>query len=98
MSLRAHFAFTHRRLGDASFEEGLKPCEQPIISRGTTFCLKADIASCVKLAMRVDAHAVGRFGAYELHDLVVLDQHTVGVIVEISKEACKVCFALRGHL
>ena len=31
-----------------------------------------------------------RFGAYELHDLVVLDHHTVGVIVEIAKEACKV--------
>ena len=30
------------------------------------------------------------FGPYELHDLVVLDQSTVGVIVEISKEACKV--------
>lgn len=31
-----------------------------------------------------------RFGPYELHDLVVLDQATVGVIVEISKDACKV--------
>ena len=43
-------------------------------------------------------YAGGRFGAYELHDLVVLDQHTVGVIVEISKEACKVCSALRAFL
>jgi len=31
-----------------------------------------------------------RFGPYELHDLVVLDQATVGVIVEISKDSCKV--------
>ena len=48
------------------------------------FCTEADYK-------RMDT-PFGRFGAYELHDLVVLDQHTVGVIVEISKEACKVCF------
>ena len=40
--------------------------------------------------MKLTCTCDDRFGAYELHDLVVLDQHTVGVIVEISKEACKV--------
>jgi hypothetical protein len=31
-----------------------------------------------------------RFGEYELHDLVVLDEYTVGVVVEIAEDACKV--------
>ena len=35
-------------------------------------------------------HCTHRFGPYDLHDLVVLDQATVGVLVEISKDACKV--------
>ena len=39
-----------------------------------------------------------RFGAYDLHDLVVLDHHTVGVIVEIAKEACKVCYSCRRSI
>lgn len=39
---------------------------------------------------RVTLPLFHRFGPYELHDLVVLDQATVGVIVEISKDACKV--------
>lgn len=31
-----------------------------------------------------------RFGKYELHDLVVLDQQTTGVIVTVEKDSCKV--------
>ena len=31
-----------------------------------------------------------RLGAYELHDLVVLDQNVVGVIISIAKDSCKV--------
>lgn len=31
-----------------------------------------------------------RFGTYELHDLVVLDSNTVGVIISIAKDSCKV--------
>ena len=33
---------------------------------------------------------VCRFGKYELHDLVVLDQQTTGVIISVSKDTCKV--------
>lgn len=31
-----------------------------------------------------------RFGKYELHDLVVLDQQTTGIIVSVDKETCRV--------
>ena len=31
-----------------------------------------------------------RFGEYELFDLVVLDQQTVGVVVAIDKDTCRV--------
>ena len=31
-----------------------------------------------------------RFGKYELHDLVVLDQQTTGIIVSVEKETCRV--------
>ena len=31
-----------------------------------------------------------RFGKYELHDLVVLDQQTTGIIIGVDKESCRV--------
>jgi len=31
-----------------------------------------------------------RFGKYELHDLVVLDQQTTGIIVGVEKDSCRV--------
>lgn len=34
--------------------------------------------------------AVYRFGQFSLHDLVILDQQTAGVIISISANTCKV--------
>ncbi|BDA45194.1 Transcription elongation factor SPT5 [Coccomyxa sp. Obi] len=44
-----------------------------------------DLAESSNVASGVDT-----FGAYELHDLVVLDQTTVGVIISVAKDSCKV--------
>lgn len=33
---------------------------------------------------------VCRFGKYELHDLVVLDQQTTGIIISVEKDTCRV--------
>lgn len=33
---------------------------------------------------------IDRFGQYELHDLVVLDQQTTGVIIGVEKDSCQV--------
>ena len=33
---------------------------------------------------------LGRFGEYSLHDLVILDQQTMGVIIAIHANSCKV--------
>jgi hypothetical protein len=31
-----------------------------------------------------------RFEGYDLHELVVLDQHTVGIIVSVTANSCKI--------
>lgn len=35
-------------------------------------------------------HAACRLGGYEMHDLVVLDNTTVGVIVNVEQDALRV--------
>lgn len=49
-----------------------------------------DMSHCVEAPSSAGNLSLCRFGKYELHDLVVLDQQTTGIIISVEKDTCRV--------
>lgn len=66
----------------------------PAVTNGAVLIAKLGLICQSEAVLLVTAFTSAalacRLGAYELHDLVVLDQNVVGVIISIAKDSCKV--------